>query len=180
MIRPMLHSVIRRFEQRYGYDATYMHEIADASVGAFVKLGLAQAMNAHRKSVSLDALFAARIAAVRHEDCGPCAQLVVNMALEAGVDPAIVRAIVARDAARMSSDALLGMRLADAVLAHDAADEIRAEALARFGEKGLVTLAYAIATTRIYPTMKRVLGHAHACERLRVGGETIVAARAAA
>ncbi len=39
MIRPLLHSIVRRFEKRYGYDATYMHEIADTSVGAFMKLG---------------------------------------------------------------------------------------------------------------------------------------------
>jgi len=72
------------------------------------------------------------------------------------------------------------MQLADAVLAHAPADAAREAALARFGEKGLVTLAFSIAATRIYPTMKRALGHAHACERLRVGGETVVAARAAA
>jgi len=52
--------------------------------------------------------------------------------------------------------------------------------LARFGKKGLITLAYSIAATRIYPTMKRALGHAHACERLRVEDETVIAARAAA
>jgi hypothetical protein len=180
MIRSILHRVIRRFEARYGYDATYMHEIADRSVPAFYKLALAQAMNTHRESVSLDALYAARIAAVRFEDCGPCAQLVVNMALEAGVKPAMVRAIVARDLPRLSSDASLGLRLADAVLAHQATDTVRDEVLARFGEKGLITLAYSIAATRIYPTMKRALGHAHTCERLRVEDETVVAARAAA
>ena len=180
MIRPILHSVIRRFERQFDYDASYMHEILDASVGAFVKLVLAQAMNAHREALSRDALFAAKIAAVRFEDCGPCAQLVVNMALAAGVAPPMVRAIVARDEARMSGDALLGMRLADAVLAHAATDDERTAVLARFGEKGLVTLSYAIAATRIYPTMKRALGHAHTCERLQVGGENVVAARAAA
>ena len=180
MIRRLLHTIIRRIEKRYDYDATYMHEIADTSVGAFMKLGLAQAMSTHREGVPLDALFAARITAALFEDCGPCAQLVVNMALEAGVDPAIVRAIVARDTERMSSDATLGMRLADAVLAHASIDAARAAALARFGEKGLVTLAYSIAATRLYPTLKRALGHAHTCERLRIGGETVVAARAAA
>jgi len=180
MIRSILYRVIRSFERRYDYDATYMREIADASVGAFVKLALSQPMNTHREGVSVDALYAARIASVRFEDCGPCAQLVVNMALEAGVAPAQVRAIVARDEARMSSDAVLGMRLADTVLARASTDAARDAVLARFGEKGLVTLAYTIACTRIYPTMKRALGHAHTCEQLRVEGETVVAARAAA
>ena len=92
----------------------------------------------------------------------------------------MVRSIVARDLARLSDDAALGLRLADAVLAHESTDGIRDEVVARFGEKGLITLAYAIATTRTYPTMKRALGHAHTCERLRVQGETVVAARAAA
>ncbi len=180
MIRRLLHSIIRRFEKRYGYDATYLHEVADISVGAFMKLGLAQAMNTHREGVPLDALFAARITAVRFEDCGPCAQLMINMALKAGVEPTMVHAIVVRDTDRMSDDAALGMRFADAVLAHASTDVTRAAALARFGEKGLVTLACSIAATRIYPTMKRALGHAHTCERLRVGAETVVAARAAA
>jgi len=180
MIRSILHRVIRSFERRYDYDATYMREIADTSVGAFAKLALSQPMNTHREGVSLDALYAARITAVRFEDCGPCAQLVVNMALEAGVEAAQVRAIVARDEARMSADALIGMRLADAVLAHESTDTARTAALARFGEKGLISLAYTIACTRTYPTMKRALGHAHACERLRVGGESVIAARAAA
>jgi len=180
MIRSILHRVIRSFERRYDYDATYMREIADASVGAFMKLALSQPMNTHHEGVSLDALYAARITSVRFEDCGPCAQLVVNMALEAGVAPAQVRAIVARDEARMSADGLIGMRLADAVLAHESTDTARSAALARFGEKGLISLAYTIACTRIYPTMKRALGHAHTCERLRVGGESVIAARAAA
>lgn len=63
MIRSILRSVIQRFERRYDYDATYMREILDASIPAFVKLGLAQAINTHREGVSLDALFAARIVA---------------------------------------------------------------------------------------------------------------------
>lgn len=180
MIRSILNSVIRRFERRYDYDASYMREILDASIPAFFKLALAQTMSAHREGVCADALYAAKIAAVRFEDCGPCAQLVVNMALEAGVAPETVRAIVARDEARMSSDALLGLRLADAVLAHAPTDAARDAVLARFGENGLVTLSFTIAATRIYPTMKRALGHAHTCERLRVDGDSVVAARAAA
>ena len=71
MIRSLLHRTIGRFERRYGYDAAYMHEILDASVGAFVKLALAQAMNLHRDNVPADAVHAARITTARFEDCGP-------------------------------------------------------------------------------------------------------------
>ena len=180
MIRSLLHRVIGKFERRYDYDATYMHEILDTSRSAFWKLLLAQGMNAHREGIPSDALFAARIAAVRHEDCGPCAQLTVNMAREAGVPAPIVRAIVARDFAHLPADVALALRFAEAVLAHAPTEELHAAAHARWGDAGLVTLAFSIAATRTYPTMKRVLGHAHVCDRLAVDGESVVAARAAA
>jgi len=180
VIRSVLHRSIGRFERHYGYDAAYMHEILDASVGAFIKLTLAQMMNLHREGAPPDAVYAARITTARHQDCGPCAQLIVNMALEAGVTPVIVRAIVARDLANLPVDARLGLTLADAVHAHASTDVPRSEALQRYGKRGLVTLAYAIASTQTYPTLKRVLGHAHTCERLRVDGEIVPAVRAAA
>jgi hypothetical protein len=177
MVRSIFHRVIDRFGKRYDYDATYMHELLDTSWPAFLKLLLAQPMGAHREAAPLDAAFAAGFTAVRFEDCGPCAQLGVNMALEAGVDPNVVRAIVARDFAKMSPDAALAVRFTNAVLAHEPCDDERAEVRRRWGDKGLVTLAFAIAGTRVYPTMKRALGHAHTCERLRVAGETVTAAR---
>jgi hypothetical protein len=99
------------------------------------------------------------------------------MALSEGVPKSIIRAIVARDFAQMGPDAALGVRLADATLSHEPADELRAEALKRFGQQGLISLAYAIASARVYPTVKRVLGHAHTCERVTVAGETVNAAR---
>jgi len=177
MIRWMFNRVIDKFEKQYGYDATYMREILAASRSGFFKFTVAQVMNLHREQVAPDAWHAARIASARHEDCGPCTQLVVNMALEARIDSAIVRAVVARDFARMSADAAFGVRLAEATLAHASTDELRTEALRRYGERGLISLAYAIATTRIYPTIKRVLGHAHTCERVTVSGEIVTAAR---
>ena len=178
MIRWIFNRMIDRFEKQYGYDATYMREILAASRSGFLKFMVAQVMNLHRERVAPDAWHAARIAAARHEDCGPCTQLVVNMALEARIDPAIVRAVVARDFQRMSPDAALGVRLAEATLAHAPTDELRSQVLDRYGERGLISLAYAIAVPRIYPTIKRVLGHAHTCERVTVGGEVVPAARA--
>ncbi len=179
MLRSILHGTIRRFEHLYDYDARYMHEILDASLPAFVKLLLARPLTTHRAGVPAEALFAAGMAAVRFEDCGPCAQLAVNMGREAGIAPAALRAIVACDTAAMSSDARLGLALADAVLAHAPCDELRDEVRRRWGDAALVTLAYGITAARIYPTLKRVLGHAHACERLQVEGELVPAARPA-
>jgi hypothetical protein len=180
MLRTLLHRAIDRFARRYRYDAGYLHEILDVSAPAFLKFALAQGMNRHRTAVPVDALFAARLAAVRHEDCGPCAQLTVDMGLDAGVAAETMRAIVARDFARMPVDVALALEFTEATLAHAPCDELRDRARERWGGEGLVTLAFAIAATRNFPTIKRVLGYAHACERLRVAGEPINVVQVAA
>jgi alkylhydroperoxidase family enzyme len=175
----LMRRLIRNLEKRYGYDAAYMHEILDSSPRAMFKLLLAQGMSLHRESLPSAAWHAARVVAARHEDCGPCTQLVVNFALADGVDPAVLRALIVRDDARLPEDVLVAARLADAVLANTPTEALRIEALRRFGPQGLVSLAYAIAFTRVYPTLKRVLGYAHTCDRVVVGGESVPAAQAA-
>ncbi len=179
MFKWIAHRLIDRAFRRFRYDATYVHDILDTSTSAWLKFLAAQPMNLHRTGISADAWYAAKIATVRHEDCGPCAQLVVDMALLDGVSAELVRAIVGRNFGQLTSDAELGLRFAEAVLLHDVTDPLRSEVLRRFGQHGLVSLAFAIAQTRTYPTIKRVMGHAQICERLRVGEEELAAARAA-
>lgn len=177
MLKWILHRVLDHAFARFQYDATYVHEVLDTSTSALLKFLMAQPMNQHRKGITKDAWYAAKITTIRHEDCGPCAQLVVDMALQDGVAHAVVRAIVTRDFSRLTPDAELGLRFAEAVAAHESTDQWREDVMQRFGHDGLVSLAFAMAQTRTYPTMKRVLGYAHACERLRIGNEEIAAVR---
>ena len=105
------------------------------------------------------------------EDCGPCTQLVIDMAQRNGVDPAILRAIVARDVTAMSFDVALAFRFAEATLRHaPEADDLREEVVRQFGKRGLISLSFAIVASRIYPTLKYALGHGRTCTRVTVGG----------
>jgi alkylhydroperoxidase family enzyme len=107
------------------------------------------------------------------EDCGPCTQLGIDMAQRQGVDPEILRAVVARDFPAMPDDVALAVRFAEASLRHaPEADDLREEALRRFGKRGLVSLAFAMTAGRLYPTVKYALGHGRACMRLTIGDET--------
>jgi hypothetical protein len=107
------------------------------------------------------------------EDCGPCTQLVVDMAQRQGVDPAILRAVVARDLTAMPFDVALAMRFAETTLNHaPEANDLREEVVRRWGKRALVSLAFAITSARIYPTLKYAMGHGRACTRVTVGGET--------
>ncbi len=68
--------------------------MADASLPAIFKFFLFQAMASHRDRLPRDLGFAARIAAALSEDCGPCTQLVVDMALRAGMTPQRISALL--------------------------------------------------------------------------------------
>ncbi len=168
-----LHRRIAAFERTWNYDASYLHELIDADPRALVAFGKAAGLGRYRKDVPPAAHFAAGIVAVMAEDCGPCTQLGVDMAERAGVDPAVLRAIVARDFAAMPYEVALAARFAEASLRHaPEADDLREEVVRRFGKRGLVSLAFAMTAARIYPTLKYALGHGRSCTRLTVGGES--------
>jgi hypothetical protein len=179
----MLHWFIKRklssFERHYDYDMSYMRDILDASLGATIKFSRIEGMTRYREDVPIDAWFAAKIAATLHEDCGPCTQLVVRMAEEAGVKPTVLRAILAGNLDEMGDAASIGYTFAQAVIAHDpSANALREQVLARWGKRALISLAFGIATSRLYPTLKYAMGHGLACVRVSVNGSDTPVSRA--
>lgn len=174
MVRWLLHTGIRKFERQWDYDASYMHDIADASPRAAWLFSRATAIGTFRVGVPAAVCSAAGITAVRHEDCGPCTQIAVSMAERAGVSAAVLRAVLADDDAVMPEDVALAWRFARAVLARDPAERERAEIVRRWGRVGLVSLAFAITAARLYPTMKYALGHGQACMRVVVAGAPVM------
>jgi len=132
-----------------------------------------QSLSRYRKDVPLAPYCAAGIVAVMNEDCGPCTQLGIDMAESQGVDPAILRAVVARDYQAMPFEVALAVRYTEATLRHaPEADDLREEVVRHWGRRGLMSLAFRILAARMYPTVKYAMGHGHSCTRLRIGGET--------
>ena len=80
---------LRAFAKRYGYDVSYLQMMLNHSPSAFFKFAPVMKAAAHREAVPIEASFAAKIVGALAEDCGPCTQLVVDMALEAGMAPSI-------------------------------------------------------------------------------------------
>jgi alkylhydroperoxidase family enzyme len=173
----MLRRTVGAFERQWHYDASYLREIIDVSPRAAWRFLSAARLGSYARDVPIEALMAAGITAVRSEDCGPCTQLGTAMAEHRGVRPEILRAILEDDVAAMPDDVALAWRFTKAVLAHDpAADDYRAVILERWGRRAVVTLAFAITTARIYPTVKYALGHGQACVRVVVGGTPVAIA----
>jgi hypothetical protein len=171
MLKDMLTRWINGFERQWGYDASYMRDVIRASPGSLVKFALGTRA-ADAKAAPSEALFAATLAGVLAEDCGPCTQLGVDMAIANGIDPEVVRGVLAGDDAAMGETAALAFRFARASLARDmeTADPLREEIVRRWGENALVAISLGLVASRMYPTLKYALGHGKACSKVTVGG----------
>jgi len=174
MIRWALRKFVGKFERDYNYDAGYLREIIDISPRAAWLFSRAAAIGQFRRDLPLDAWFTAGITAVRHEDCGPCTQLAVTMAERARISPTILRAVLTDDPVAMPADIALVWRFTRATLAHhDTADQYREAIVQRWGRRALVSIAFAITASKIYPTVKYALGHGKACMRVEVAGTSV-------
>jgi len=174
MVKWGLRRAIGKFERDWNYDASYMRDIIEASPRGAWLFSRVAALGQFRRDIPIEAWCAAGITAVRHEDCGPCTQLGVTMAERAGVSGSVLRAVLSDDPAAMPADVALVWRFTRATLAHDAAaDAYRDEIGRRWGKRALISLAFAIAAARLYPTVKYALGHGTACTRIVVGGSPV-------
>ena len=111
----------------------------------------------------------ARIVAVQVEDCGTCLQIEVSLARASGVAPPIIRAALEATEEALPPELAEVARFSRAVVTRtDDEAELRERLCERYGEEGLVELALGIASCRVFPTTKRALGFAVACERVHV------------
>lgn len=173
-------AMIDRFGRKYDYDVSYMRAMLDASPEAFFKFIAVTKLSLHAEAAPKDAVFAAKLVGTLIEDCGPCTQLVADMAREAGVADDVIAAILSRDESAMSADAAIGYLFADAVARRsDDEDAARERVRTAWGEKGVIDLTFALQISRLYPMTKAGLGYAKTCSRVMIGERAIAVAKAA-
>lgn len=170
----LMHRHVRRLERRYGYDASYMHELIEISPEAFRRFGKMQmAGGTFRGDAPVNAWCAAGIAGALIEDCGPCVQIGADMAVEAGVKPEVIAALLS--GTPTDADAQLGFDYGRALLnGADTLDALRETIEKRWSKKALIALSLRAMSGRNYPVLKRAMGHAKLCQRVRVGDTDIV------
>ena len=155
-------------EKKLGENMDYMRDIANASPAAFYKFALFMLFASHRKAAPVEACYLAAIGALQDEDCGPCLQIAVNQALAQGVAPEILSAAIAGGAA-LDADHRLYLDFGRAVSANaPEAEELRLKLAEKLSAPAMVDLAIAIASARVFPTLKRGLGHAKSCSLVQV------------
>lgn len=171
--RALQHRLTERFERQWFYDASYLHEITEIAPETLVRFQVFQGLAAYQGSAPPLLIAGATLGAMLEEDCGPCAQLTVDMLSARGVSPSVIRALV--DGAEESTEesAVLGFRFAQALMRRDeTAPSLRHTITRRYGQSAALAVAYAVMVARSYPLLKRALGHGQACLRLVVDGES--------
>ena len=172
MLKWFLHRYIRSMESRYSYDATYLHELTDISTAAIRRYMKAQMAGRWMANVPPGVWHCAGIAGALVEDCGPCVQIATDMAIEAGTPADTIKALLSGEPA--PADAQLAFDYGRALLnATEDLDTLRDRVEARWGKNGLVALSFAPMFARNFPVLKRALGHARTCQRVRVGNSEV-------
>ncbi len=154
---------LREFGAHYDYDVSYLLELLNASEAAFRAFEAAMGMSRVQHDAPTDLLMIAKLAAMNAQDCGPCTLLSVKMAREAGVEERIIRAALKggeglSDLQRDVREYAVGVGL-NQELPADLLPRLREQ----LGDAVLAELAVSIVGTRIYPTLKRALGHSESC-----------------
>jgi hypothetical protein len=181
MLKTFLSRWLDRFEKTFDYDASYMRHVLRVNTASLFKFSLGS-QAADRKAAPMEALFAAGLVGTLSEDCGPCVQVGVDIATAEGMDPAIMRAVIAGDLEGMGETASLAYRFAHASLARDmeTCDPLRDEIVRRWGDPALVAISLILMQSRMYPTLKYALGYGKACSRVKVAGEAVAPMKMAA
>ena len=170
LLAPWVRWQTARFERRYNYDTHYLRRLFALSPAVFMRFRHLLDNAGYAQNAPTAALYTVKFLSLAREDCGPCMQLALDQAREAGVGRDDLQALLAREPGRLGADAQLAWHYAQAVLDHapDTAEWCE-RVVARWGEAALATLALALVTARSFPAMKQALGLAPvSCQRLEL------------
>ncbi len=166
--------VQRGAERKLRVPADYIGRMGETSFSGFLKFLGFLPVAGHRRKADKAVAHAVKVVATQHEDCGPCVQIAVNAALDEGVEPQMIRALLKRDHDELPSDVSLAVRFAEGVLANDGSEDApRRQIESRLGSTVLTELCLGIATARVFPTIKRGMGFAKSCSLIDIEVEPL-------
>lgn len=170
MIKWLLRKSMLSFGRKYNYDVGYMISVINASTGAGLRLSTVPLVSQYQSPKNAIGVWAgAAFASTLDGDCGPCAQLIADMSVELGVQPSLLRLCVEGQAVS-AGDVGLGFRYAQATIsASPETPQLLKEIEELYGNKAVVSAAFAAASGRFYPVLKRGLGEHVTCQRLHLG-----------
>jgi alkylhydroperoxidase family enzyme len=165
MLRKISLYLISRAEKRLGIRLDYTRFIAKTNFSLLLRYNRLFGFLDPNRHVPPALYHAARIIGALSADCGTCVQAELNLARSAGMDAQTLEHILAHSTDLLDDDLAAILTLAHHVTAErtDHSDA-RAHLRARFGDAGLIELAYAMNVAALLPGIKRALGYATTCD----------------
>ncbi|MBK1875585.1 hypothetical protein [Pelagicoccus mobilis] len=159
---------IEAFEKAYDYDASYMKVMLDEAPEALEVFNHFVPMASHRAHAPLDVYMTAKLTAYRHADCGPCLQLAVRVAQQAGFEDELIAAIVL-DQGQLPPHLLRVQAFTKACLEEsETCEELRTELKWEHGKATMIELGLVIAAAQVFPIVKRSMGYHTACSLISI------------
>jgi alkylhydroperoxidase family enzyme len=169
MLRRLILARIAAAEKVLGVPLEYCRFIVRVSLRASFKFAKFLAVDEYRRVLPSGPLYVARIVAVRDEDCGTCVQIAVNQARKAGVPGEQLRAVLDCKLDKLPDELRDAYRFAEAVVTRNGEEEgLRERIRLNYGDEGLIEMALAIASCRVFPITKRALGYAVSCSAVPI------------
>ena len=168
MLRWFLHRKLDGQEKLLGESMDYLRFVLDRSPAKFLRFASIMPFANSRRRLPAEAWYVAQIVAMKREDCGPCLQITVNLAAQDNVDRQLLRNVLAADYNVLTQELKDVADFTESVVTSMDDDELRGRVLQHYGEQGLIEMSYAIASSRIPPTVKRTLGFAKSCKLVSV------------
>lgn len=142
----------------------YIEDLSNAKGFLVEKFQHGMLIVGHRHHATASMLHMTCLGAIRFEDCGPCVETVRKYALADGLSAERIQKALT-GAPELPEDALaydFGFATASGDIAK--ADELGNEIEKQFGRDVRTELSLNAASVRIFPAMKRGLGHASVCQ----------------
>ncbi|MGE0533585.1 MAG: carboxymuconolactone decarboxylase family protein [Pirellulales bacterium] len=168
MIQWYIDRQIAASEARLGVPLDYMRYVAAHSLSAVWRLARFVKVAEPAPNLPAAAASVAGIVSAQADDCGSCVQIGVNLARQQGVSRDILNAVVRRQPDELPDDLRDVYHFAAAVTSGVDDEALRERLRERYGDRGLIDLALAIAMHRVYPTFKQALGYAKSCSLVSV------------
>lgn len=159
---------IRDFSTHYQYDNTFEEELLEHSAEGYKKFADFKPMAGHLEKLDMASFWIVKLAAMQVEDCGHCLQLNVRMALEYGVSKELVESAL-NGGSGLPEELFELHQFAVSVAAQkNPEDELMESIQKRFDKGALLEIGLAIASAKVFPTIKRALGYTRSCSLITV------------
>ncbi len=161
--------MIEGFGAHYNYDVEYIKRMIKQAPNAYEKFEAFLPMGSYYEKTPVEVIFLVKLTIMKYEDCGACLQLNVDMAIEAGVDKDIIKEIVFNAGENLTGELkeLYEFTL-NVAKGESIDDELYNKISSKYGDEIMIEIALASAATKVFPTVKRVLGNIKSCSVIQI------------